>query len=138
MNNITLAIASTGTMDNVTTVNNFLGNISTGSLDSGLQPTGALKIAMDTLLVSLTILLMLSFGCSLEVRHIRHHVTKPISVVLAMLIHFVVIPYVFYAITLTIGLSTYDEVPLVVLATSPSGGIGNLFVNHVDGDVALG
>ena len=140
MDNITSSLLPARTMDNI--IDNITANIadnvtSKEHLDSGSE-LGNLTTALDTLLISLIVILMLSFGCSLEMSQIRSHLSRPSSIVLAMLLHFVVTPYVYYALVHVIDFNTYDHVSLVVLATSPAGGIGNMFVALADGDIALG
>ncbi|WAR03211.1 NTCP2-like protein [Mya arenaria] len=97
-----------------------------------------LQVIMDALLITLTVLLMLSFGCSLHIKHIKDHFSRPIGVVLGVLLHFIVLPYMFYALDQVMMLDRYDEMSLTVLATCPAGGVSNLYVYYADGDLALG
>ncbi|WAR03208.1 SOAT-like protein [Mya arenaria] len=93
---------------------------------------------MDALLITPTVLLMLSFGCSMHVKHIKDYFSRPIGVVLEVLLHLIVLPYLFYALDQVMMWDRYDEMSLTVLATCPAGGVSNLYVFYADGDLALG
>ena len=97
-----------------------------------------LRIVMDIMLISLTAILMLSFGCSIKAKDIKYHVKKPISVSIAMVCQFVLVPYVFYGFNKAVKLNQYDEASLMILSTCPAGGIANLYVDWAEGDIALG
>lgn len=106
--------------------------------DTTPETVEQLQLVMDILLISLTVILMLAFGCTIKVADIRSHLSRPISITLATICQFIVIPYAFYGIQHLLKLHIVDALSLTILATCPAGGVSNLYVYWTDGDIALG
>ncbi|XP_042876816.1 ileal sodium/bile acid cotransporter-like isoform X2 [Penaeus japonicus] len=80
---------------------------------------------------------MLGMGAATYVKELWKHFKRPWGCLIGLFCQFIVLPAVGFSLCLSLDLSPYQALGVLILTCSPGGAFSNFFTFWVDGDLAL-
>lgn len=108
-----------------------------GSVMGVLNIPPSLNKAINILLVGIVFIIMLSFGCTMEISKIKAHLFKPKGVSIALLAQFGIMPLTAFSLAKILHMEPIKAVTVLICGCCPGGSLSNILSLAMKGDMNL-
>ncbi|KAK5886147.1 hypothetical protein CesoFtcFv8_017214 [Champsocephalus esox] len=113
---------------------NVSGN---GSVMGVLNIPPSLNKAINILMVGILFIIMISFGCTMEISKIKAHLFKPKGVSIALLAQFGIMPLTAFSLAKILHMEPIKAVTVLICGCCPGGSLSNILSLAMKGDMNL-
>ena len=127
-------------MGDTTTYLDNLTNLTTtteSSRDRDLEVDAVVRQIFNISLIIAVCWIMLSLGCTIEVSVLKHHILRPVGVIVGLLVQFVAFPGITFGLAHALQLEQLHAFGMILLGTCPGGSISNILTYYMEGEVTL-
>ncbi|XP_041464093.1 ileal sodium/bile acid cotransporter-like [Lytechinus variegatus] len=96
-----------------------------------------IKLATKVINIFILAFLMISMGCTIDLKDFKDTFRHPAGFFVGMLCQFVLMPLIAFCLGLAFRLESAGALSLLILACCPGGTLSNLFTYWTEGDVCL-
>ncbi|KAK7133009.1 hypothetical protein R3I94_015035 [Phoxinus phoxinus] len=96
-----------------------------------------LDMVIRLALIVILFITMLSLGCTMEISKIKHHLTKPKGVAIAVGAQFGIMPLTAFCLAKLFQLGPMETLAVLICGCCPGGNLSNIFALALQGDMNL-
>ncbi|XP_041315727.1 sodium/bile acid cotransporter [Pyrgilauda ruficollis] len=97
----------------------------------------AMDTALNVILITVLLVIMLSLGCTMEIAKITAHLRRPKGVAIAILAQYSIMPLTAFVLGKLFQLGTSESLAILICGCCPGGNLSNIFSLALRGDMNL-